>query len=139
MPEGDELDEEELEELRSLAVNMQKVVKTNLTKNEDWQRYISEHIEPINELQKGKLGQSGDKDGDRSGLSNSDNDIFDEQFMNTIGANDKDKNGLDDDFDRDLESVRAQGSEGSVDSEDHRKFLRNIQKCFSSTISQKTM
>lgn len=36
MPEGEELDEEELEELRTLAVTMNKVVKTNLTGNDTW-------------------------------------------------------------------------------------------------------
>lgn len=141
MPEGDELDEEELEELRNLAVTMNKVVKTNLTNNDTWQKYLHEHIEPINELQKGKLGQTDMRDGDRSCFSDSDSNIFDQDFLKTLGAGERDgdRKNLDDDLARDLDSDHAQGSEGLGDQEDHRKFLRSIQKCFQSTISNKTM
>lgn len=59
--------------------------------------------------------------------------------MKTLGAGAEDKKNLDDDLDRDLDSDLAQGSDGAGEQEDHRKFLRSIQKCFQSTISHKTM
>lgn len=88
-------------------------MSTNIVDNEEWQRYVRENLEPINELVRGKLGQEGEVH------SESDNNIFDADFMSGITGR------KDDDLmraDPDMEESK----------EDHKKFMQSIQKAFSS-------
>ena len=62
----------------------------NLNENQEWNKYVKAFLEPISKLQKGKLCEDQLKDG-HSG-SDSENNIFDNEFMNSvdaINANDK--------------------------------------------------
>jgi hypothetical protein len=48
----------------------------NLKDHADWQAYYSESIQPLNELEKGKLCQDND-----SSKSHSEENIFDDDFI----------------------------------------------------------
>ena len=56
-----------------------QVVQFNLKENKDWISYVESTIQPLIDLEKGKLCQ--DESRDKSGLDNSDNNIFDDDFM----------------------------------------------------------
>ena len=62
----------------------------NLNENQEWNKYVKAFLEPISKLQKGKLCEDQLKDGNSG--SDSENNIFDNEFMNSvdaINANDK--------------------------------------------------
>lgn len=95
-PEGDD----DSEERRRVAVSVRRVVQQTLTDNDEWQRFYKEHVEPLTDLTKSKLGA------DQDALNESENNIFDADFMDTLRG-DGDKGG---DIGDDLE--RADGGSG---------------------------
>ena len=110
----------------------------NLNENQEWLSYVRSSIEPILELEKGKLCQEEERD--KSSDNNSDNNIFDDDFMRSdfglegSGPNDIEKNG------NLLKSPekRTEGDEDEDDENDHQKFFKKMQECFSSSKSLKT-
>ena len=110
----------------------------NLNENQEWLSYVRSSIEPILDLEKGKLCQDDERD--RSSDNNSDNNIFDDDFMRSDfglegnGANDDKVNG-------DLLKSPEKRTEGDEDPEDddndHQKFFKKMQECFSSNNSLK--
>jgi len=95
------------------------VVVLNLNENQEWLSYVRSSIEPILELEKGKLCK--DEERERSSDNNSDNNIFDDDFMRSdfgldgTGANDNEKvNG---DLLKSPEK-RTEGDEEDVDDDD---------------------
>ena len=89
-----------------------------MTDNDDWQRFYKEHVEPLTDLTSAKLGA------DKNDLNESENNIFDADFMDTLG---RDKGG------DDLE--RADNLGGGA-GEDGKKFIDSIKQCFSSTLDK---
>lgn len=90
------------------------------------------------DLEKGKLCQDDERD--RSSDNNSDNNIFDDDFMRSdFGL---DGNGTNDDkVNGDLLKSPEKRTEGDEDPEDdendHQKFFKKMQECFSSNNSLK--
>ena len=64
-----------------------KVLQEKLVTNQQWQDYVKDHLEPLLEMEKGKLCQEEEKD-------DSANNIFDDDFIRsdfgvgTQGSND---------------------------------------------------
>jgi hypothetical protein len=89
-----------------------RVITIVLKDNQDWKKYVKDVLEPIIELEKGKLCQQegGDKDSNSSGF---DNNIFDDEFINK-------------DFNDPMEGTNEE-------EDDHHKFFKKMQECFSST------
>lgn len=86
-----------------------------MTDNDDWQRFYKEHVEPLTALTSAKLGA------DRNEYDESENNIFDADFMDTLRG---ERGG--DDLER--------ADEGS--GEDGKKFIDSIKQCFSSTLDK---
>jgi len=60
-----------------------KVLAQNLRENDKWKQYINDNINPINELEKGKLCQ----DQETSKSNDTDDNIFDDDFIRSDFAN----------------------------------------------------
>jgi hypothetical protein len=87
-----------------------RVITIVLKDNKDWKGYVTNVLDPIIELEKGKLCQQEERD-QNSNSSNFDNNIFDDDFINGGAEN----NATDDPEDED----------------DHHKFFKKMQECFS--------
>jgi hypothetical protein len=70
-----------------------KVLTDNLSNNAEWQTYIKNHLDPILELEKGKLCQDDERE-------DSTNNIFDDDFIRsdfgvgTSNENSEEEDGL---------------------------------------------
>jgi hypothetical protein len=91
-----------------------RIIQQTLTDNDDWQRFYKEHVEPLTDLTSAKLGA------DPTDLDESENNIFDADFMDTLRGG-----GGGDDLERADEA-----------GEDSKKFLDSIKQCFSSTLDK---
>lgn len=60
-----------------------KVLAQNLRENDKWKQYINDNINPLNELEKGKLCQ----DQETSKSNDTDDNIFDDDFIRSDFAN----------------------------------------------------
>ena len=69
-----------------------KCVVQTLGKNTEWNTFCTATIQPLVELEKGKLGQDEDKDNTGSD-EGSDSNIFDDDFMRSDFAVVGDSNG----------------------------------------------
>jgi rubrerythrin len=58
-----------------------RVITIVLKDNNDWKRFVTNVLDPILELEKGKLCQQEERD-QNSNSSNFDNNIFDDDFIN---------------------------------------------------------
>lgn len=68
---------------------MCRVISIELNNNPKWIPFVKDILEPIIELEKGKLCQDDNKD--NSGSTNFDGNIFDDEFLkNDFGNNDMD-------------------------------------------------
>ena len=104
------------------------MVVLNLNENQEWLSYVRSSIEPILEMEKGKLCK--DEEREKSSDNNSDNNFFDDDFMRSdfgldgTGANDKVNGDL-------LKSPekRTEGDEEDADDDDtdHQKFFKKMQ------------
>lgn len=135
------------------------MVAINLNENAEWISFVRNQIEPIAKLQKGKLCQDH-KDGDRSRSDASDNNIFDDDFMRSNFQIDDpvqaepsgnfDKLGADFNIDGLAPSKPSEGQKGlkdrklegqdykiEEDEEDHQKFFKKMQECFSSNLNRR--
>jgi len=118
-----------------------KVVVLNLNENQEWLSYVRSSIEPILELEKGKLCQDAEER-DKSSDNNSDNNIFDDDFMRNdfglgdgTGSNDIEKvNG---DLLKSPEKRTEDDEDPEDDEKDHKEFFKKMQQCFSSNTSLK--
>lgn len=70
-----------------LQQNISKVVSVNLNENSEWQSFVRNQIEPVSRLLKGKLCE--EQNNSTSGFMNSDNQIFDDDFMRSNLDDDK--------------------------------------------------
>jgi hypothetical protein len=62
-------------------------VSINLNENSEWQSFVNNQIQPISRLLKGKLCE--EQNNSTSGFMNSDNQIFDDDFMRSNMDDDK--------------------------------------------------
>ena len=93
-----------------------RVIVIVLRDKKDWVNYVRDTLDPIIELEKGKLCQQEEKEKD-SNSSNFDNNIFDDDFIN---------GGLENNATDEVE-----------DEDDHHKFFKKMQECFSSQTPRK--
>lgn len=88
------------EELHNQKVS--RIIVLKLKENEQWKTHISNFIEPLVELEKGKLCREEEK------LNDSDNNIFDDDFMRSdFGVHDS----------------SSTPSEEKEQKDDHKKFV----------------
>jgi len=107
-----------------------------LKENKDWISYVESTIQPLIDLEKGKLCQ--DESRDKSGLDNSDNNIFDDDFMRSdFGMGNMSSDPSEENMN--LQSITSSDGQGenktnnaTEDEEDQRKFFEKITKCFTS-------
>lgn len=113
-----------------------QVVQYNLKENKDWISYVESTIQPLIDLEKGKLCQDESKD--KSGLDNSDNNIFDDDFMRSdFGMGNMSADPSEENMNLQSTSPDGQGENkptntNQEDEEDQRKFFEKITKCFTS-------
>lgn len=104
---------------------MCRVISIELNNNPKWMSFVKDTLEPLIELERGKLCE--DKNVDNSGSTNFDGNIFDDDFLKNPFDNneveDKDDNLFD--FNNKAESKED-------DEDDNHKFFKKIQQCFSS-------
>jgi hypothetical protein len=98
-----------------------RIIVAKLKDNEEWRTYATNCIEPILELEKGKLGQESDKKSDKD---DSDGNIFDDDFIRSDFGAESNPNY------QDQEPTKLSQEE----EEDHHKFVQKIQECFSSKL-----
>lgn len=95
-----------------------------LRENEDWKTYIKECVEPIIELEKGKLCQ--DQNNNNSG-SESDENMFDDDFIRSDFAQGDSEN---------LNQESA-GEAKDGDDKDQQKFVNEMQAAFGGGLKPK--
>lgn len=100
------------EELHNQKVS--KIIVAKLKDNEQWRSHITNFIEPLLELEKGKLCKEEEK------LNDSDNNIFDDDFMRSDFAVHDSTTGQNEEDEQKKEEL------------DHKKFVKTFQKCFNS-------
>jgi hypothetical protein len=123
------------------------VVSINLKENTEWLSFINNQIEPIGRLLKGKLCE--DLNNSTSGFMNSDNNIFDDDFMRSNLDDDKVNpealQKLSNEFDNIISSMDnhksrndKQSSHNDDDEEvDHQKFFKKMSECLSTNLNKK--
>ena len=87
-----------------------RVITIVLKENKDWKNFVKDTLDPIIELEKGKLCQQEEKEKD-SNSSNFDNNIFDDDFING--------------------GLENNATDEPEDEDDHHKFFKKMQEHFS--------
>lgn len=129
-----------------LQQNISKVVSINLNENTEWLSFVANQIQPIGRLLKGKL--CDDQNNSTSGFINSDNQIFDDDFMRSNQDDDKVTPEALQKLSNDFENMGASGKaskgsssagarEGEKDEVDHQKFFKKMQQCLSSNLNKR--
>ena len=98
-----------------------------LRDNEEWITYCQACIEPIIELEKGKLCQN-DETGSEHESSHC--NLFDDDFMRSDFAENGDSANQDESHGKQNDKDKDEAKDG--DEEDHQKFFKKMQQCFSS-------
>lgn len=93
-----------------------RVITIVLKDNSDWKNYVKDVLDPIIQLEKGKLCQQEEKDKE-SNSSNFDNNLFDDDFINS-GA------------------IENNATEEPEEEDEHHKFFKKMQECFSNSNSK---
>lgn len=93
-----------------------RVIVIVLKEHPEWQPFVKNTLEPILELEKGKLCQQSEREKD-SNSSAFDNNIFDDDFING--------------------GIENNATDEPDDEDDHHKFFKKMQECFSSQTSRK--
>lgn len=105
---------------------MSRIIVQKLKDNEEWRTYATTGIEPILELERGKLGHETDKRSDKD-KDDSDGNIFDDDFIRSdFGNGNESSPGP---YQNQEPTKLSQEEE-----EDHQKFVQKIQECFSSKL-----
>lgn len=89
-----------------------RVITIVLKDNNDWKSYVKNVLDPIIELEKGKLCQQEERD-KKSDSSGFDNNIFDDDFINGGAENN--------------------ATDEPEEEDDHHKFFKKMQECFSTS------
>jgi|TARA_B110001450_G_C17646550_1_gene491468 hypothetical protein len=113
-----------------------KMIVLKLRDNDEWWSYIQTCIEPIIELEKGKLCQNDENSSEQSDKSHG--NLFDDDFMRSDFAENGDSNNQEGSNDKRKNVGESDAKDG--DEEDHQKFFKKMQQCFSSnkTIGSKS-